>query len=455
MPRHPVSSQPEGPLPTASPLARLPHSASRLGLAIRNALLGPPAEHTTERNLWCLCVEVAWAGVLAAAASFNAAFAVRLGASSAWIGYLTSAPALVAVIMYIPSALVLERQARRLPWILGSLALVRLGYGFIVVLPSLLAAQRAEMLVITLIAISVPQTLFSAGWNPMLADVIPQRERTRIIAWRTMLHSTTVASLTLLAGWWLDASARWPWAAFPRNYQLVYALGFVGAVISTLYVGTLRLPPAQVTPRSEAKGSKSLVDEVVTMFRTQREYRAMVVNTLVLDSGAWLAAPLYIIFFVRELGAGDGWVGLNTTLANVAVIVGYMLWRRAMRRLGYSLGLLVSAPLAASYAFLVALVPNLGLILVWGVLINLINPGLSLSHFNILLQVCPEARRPTYLATFSTVMNLGAFLLPMVGVALAGVWGIRNTLLLAGSLRLLGAMLFHMNRVRVPQIEIA
>ena len=48
-----------------------------------------------------------------------------------------------------------------------------------------------------------------------------------------------------------------------------------------------------------------------------------------------MVRPLYVLFFVRELKASDGWIGLNSTLANVGVIIGYAFWRRWIHKLGY------------------------------------------------------------------------------------------------------------------------
>ena len=68
---------------------------------------------------------------------------------------------------------------------------------------------------------------------------------------------------------------------------------------------------------------------------------------------------LYTIFFVKELQASDGWVGLNTTLANIGVIFGNLIWRRIIAKVGDNRALLLSIPMSASYAFLVALIPEL------------------------------------------------------------------------------------------------
>ena len=104
---------------------------------------------------------------------------------------------------------------------------------------------------------------------------------------------------------------------------------------------------------------------------------------------------------------------------------------------------MTTIPLSASYAFLVSLFPNLTAILVWGVLINIINPGVNLSHFNILLKLCPEERRASYIASYSSMMNVGAFIGPLIGVALSKTLDIRLLLIIGGSIRLLGALMFH------------
>ncbi|MCL6432467.1 MAG: MFS transporter [Anaerolineae bacterium] len=426
----------------------------RMRRVLRALVGGPVGVSQTERNIWYLCVEVAWAGVLGAAISFNSAFAVRLGASGALVGALTSFPCLIAVLMLIPSARFLESRSDRRPWIVGSLFLTRLGYALLAILPWVLTHRRAEAAVLILIAATIPNTFFSAAWQPLLADVIPPPDRTRVLSMRMILYSAIVAGLTFLGGEWLEASNRFGWARFPLNYQVLYAVGFLGALVSTVYVARIQLPRTGPAPDATAESRKPFLSDLKTILTVDRSYRAIVLDTLVFDGGAWLVAPLYVIFFVRELGAGDAWIGLHSTLSNIGIIAGYALWRRALRRLGHRRGLLISAPLVACHAFLVSLFPNLGLILVWAVLVNLAVPGVNLSHFNILLQLCPAERRPTYIATFSTIINAIAFVMPMVGVALAEALGIRAVLFLGGSLRLLGAFLFRLNPITVDDVEI-
>jgi MFS family permease len=438
-------------------VSRLYYGFERLGQhrAIQVLLRPSTLRDQTERNIWYLYVEVLWAAVLSAAAAFNATFAVRLGASNALIGWLSSIPSLIAVFLLIPSARFLESKSNRTPWVWGSLFVARIGYGLVAVLPWLLHVHLDVALVWLLIAISIPATFFSAGFNPMLADVIPERDRARVFANRNIVVSAAVALLTFLAGRWLEAAPRLGWAAFPLNYQLVYVAGFAGAVASSAYLLRIKVPESKVIGRAErARTRKSSLAQVKVMMDQNRDFVRIILNTLVFDLGAWLVGPLYIIFFVRELGATDGWIGLNSTLANVGVIAGYALWRRWIRKLGYSRTLLITVPLAASYAFLVSAFPNLTAILAWGVWINLVNPGVNLSHFNILLKLCPDDRRASYIAFYATLLNAGAFVGPMIGVALSEWLGIRPVLVLGGVIRLVGALLFYLFPIKIKEGDI-
>lgn len=438
-------------------LARIRHAPGmvRWFNALRILLRKEPLHDQAERNIWYLYVEVFWAALLSAAAAFNATFAVRLGASNTMIGWLSSIPSLFAVLLLIPSARFLETKSDRAPWIWGSLFIARLGYGLLAVLPWLIARSQAQSVVWLLIAISIPSTVFSAGFSPLMADLIPERDRTRVFANRSIIVSATVAILTLAAGRWLERATQIPWAAFPANYQVMYIVGFFGAVVSSAYLLKVKVPESRVIQRKPRfRTAKPTVAQVKAMFAENRDFVRITVNTLIFNFGAWLVGPLYVLFFVRELKASDGWIGLNSTLANVGVIVGYALWRRWIHKLGYQRALLIAIPMAASYAFLVSLFPNLTAILCWGVLINLVNPGVDLSHYNILLKLCPDDRRASYLAIYASVMNAGAFIGPVIGVALSEVWDIRLVLLIGGGIRLAGAMLFHVFRIGTRGVSI-
>ncbi len=375
--------------------------------------------------------------MLAAAGAFNATYILRWGGSRTLVGLLSSVPALIAVFLFMPAARILERQHRYGPFVVWSLFGSRIGYLLIALMPLFLRRWIPEATTFVLIAMSAPAVLFATGWNPLLADVVPEQVRATVFSWRSILSSATIAALTYVAGLWLDR------AAFPGNYQWLFAVGLAGGLLSVYLVARIKIPevePAQV-PLLHRKSS--LIEGVREGLRERPEFGRLTINTLVFNLGAWMVGPLYIIFFVQELGAADSWVGLYTTVIHVAIVAGYWVWRRISIRMGDFPSLLVALPVVTAFPFLVALLPNLSLILAIGLLIHFFLPGVDLNHSLIFMARVPPSRRHTSIAFYSVVMNLGAFACPIAGVALAGVIGIRWTLVLGGVLRALGMLLFY------------
>jgi MFS family permease len=165
-----------------------------------------------------------------------------------------------------------------------------------------------------------------------------------------------------------------------------------------------------------------------------------------------MTGPLYIILYVKQLKAPDSWLGLVNTLAYIGVILGYWLWRRIIRRTGEARTLLIALPLVCMFPFMVALVPNLTFVLFAAFIINVVSPGVDLSHSVIWYSLLPPESKYTATALYSATMNVGACIAPLIGVALADWIGIIPTLLIGGTLRLLGAAMFYIFPLR-PAVE--
>lgn len=399
-------------------------------------------EAPTERNILLLYIEVVLAGVLAAAGSFNSAYILRAGGSNALVGLLSSLPALIAIFLYLPAAQFLQRRSSYQPWVVGSLWAARSGYLLILLLPFLGQRLLPEATTVIFVAMAVPSVLFSTGWSPLLSDVVPANSRATVLAWRSMLSSATIAPLCYLFGRWLDHGV------FPSNYQWMYLVGILGGASSAWLVSRIRMPESA---NPVALSGAQRVPYWQTLRCTLQEnpaFRRIIVNTLCYNLGPWMVGPLYIIFFVRQLGATDSWVGLHSTLAHVGVVAGYAIWRRIIQSIGEDRALLVAILPVCSYPFLVALVPNLTFILIMGFLVNVIHPGYGLGHSIIFLDALPQGQKHNATALYSMIMNIGAFVCPLIGVSVSGALGIAPTLLLGGALQALGASLFYLFPLR-------
>jgi len=171
-------------------------------------------------------------------------------------------------------------------------------------------------------------------------------------------------------------------------------------------------------------------------------YVRITVNTFLFGWGAWLVGPLYIIYYLRQLGATDSWVGTLTAVANFSAMVGYYIWQKLIGRWGENRVLRRTIPTGGIFPFLVAASRTLPPILAAAMVDGLLMSGVNLSHFNILLKVCPAERRASYISFYTVMMNAGAFVAPLLGVALADRIGINPVLLIGGAIRTLGGLLF-------------
>jgi len=420
-------------------------SALRRGFHTLRCMVAPFHLGTAERNIWILYIEILWAYFLVAAMTFNAPYALRLGATNAEIGLLTSLPALLALVVTIPAGQFLARRARRLPLILWNLLAYRIGYLLIIFIPLLPLAFKGQALVWTLVAFSTPAHFFNAGWSAVLADLIPEARRARVFAIRNVIAALVSTVVIFAAGQWLEHGR------FPINYQLLYAIGALASFVGIVYMFQLRVPDsAPSTAATQPITSGSILRNARDMFLHQPDFRRIVVNTFAHAAGMWMIAPLYVLYYVRTLGAAEGWIGLNNMLANLSPVLGFFLWQRAIARWGENRVLKLTISIVGIYPILVGLSPGLTPILFWTALNGLITPGVTLSHFNMLLKVTPQAERPMYISVYTAIMNGGTFVMPLIGVLLAGLFGFAPVLIAGGILCLIGSSSFRIRSLQTP-----
>jgi MFS family permease len=399
-----------------------------------------------QRNMRFLVLEIFWAAIAVGCYSFATAYLIRLGGTNLQVSLLTSAAALVNAITSVPFAIFLERRANRWPWIVGSLWVLRAGHMGLILVP-FLPAYRPEAIVALLLLVNVPVALFNAGWLPMFADVVPLARRAQLFSARNMTLNVTLMITTFVLGRWLDA------APFPFNYQLMFGLAVVTSFLSTIYVARIVVPTSMVVAPIKPATIRPTWAQIREQIGKQRSFFNITLNTLIFNIAFWMGTPLQPIYFVRTLHASDGWLGLWIGLISGGAILGNLIWPRLINRHGYSWVLMRATILSAAYYFLIGFFPDLNLILLFALLFGAISPGVDISHFNTLLEVCEPQRRAFYISVFVTVMNLGFFFSALLAAPLLDLIDARLLVLILGGLRLFGAVLFTINPVHARSLE--
>jgi MFS family permease len=394
----------------------------------------------TERNMRYLVVEIFWSAFFNACVSFNAAYMISLGGSNLLVSLLTSGGALVNAIATMPFSAMVERSKNRRKLMIGSINVMRLGHLGLLVIPWF-SSWRAESMLVLLLLLNIPVALFNTIWLPLLGEVIPPARRARVFFARTITLGITVTATTFLMGYWLDQAAR------PFNYQLMYAFAVVASCLSTVYISRIVAPERPTINRTVERPRLSF-SGLKQVFVEHRPFANIAVNTLIFNFALWMAAPLQPIYFVRVLGASDGWIGLWTGLVSGGAILGSIIWSRFIDRRGARWVLVRTTILSSVYYFLIGFFPDLTLILLFGLLAGLVNPGVDLSHVNVLYDVAPEERRTAFMGGYTTLMQVGAFVAPLLVAPLTSLIGAQALILVVASIRLLGGILFAVNPVK-------
>jgi len=340
------------------------------------------------------------------------------------------------VILTLPAARLIESRRNRMPLLVGSLFAYRLGFLAIALMPFFVPHHRAEVFVGLVLLMNAVLAPFNAGWSALLADIVPERNRAIVFARRNIISSAAVILLVPLIGRLLDL------LVFPYGYQLAYGIGFLAGMLSTWNVSKLEVPERVITPQPGAERAPLSRATLRRILAHHQGFIRITLNTFVFGWGAWMVGPLYIIYYLRHLGASDAWVGTLTAVANLSAMVGYYLWPKLMARYGEHRILKWTIPTGGIFPIWASLARSLTPILGAAGVDGVLMAGVNLSHFNILLKVTPADRRASYISLYTVCMNAGAFVAPLIGVALADRIGITTVLMIGGAIRTLGGLLF-------------
>jgi MFS family permease len=397
--------------------------------------------HTREdRNIRNLYAETLWFGVLRGLVmTFVSVFALRMGATTGQMGWLAALPALVNVVWLIPAARIIERQRRRLPLMVVAGVLQRMGYLVMAAMPFVIATGRVEALIVINTLIMLPTGVINTAVTSIIPDLTTPERRGQVVRVRWLVLSAVATAAALLGGWFLELLPS------PLNYQVLLGLGAALSLFGMRYLRRIRVPGSVRARRSDEprrRYSLRRLRQSLIGFASHREFIRFAATTFVFYAGLYLPGALWSILRVRELGASDAWIGIIAVTVNVSTIVGYFFWDRISARRGDRWLLRVAAFGIAVYALLTAFVPTIGWMIPTSILGGLAWSGCNLALFRILLDVCPQEHRPTYVALYTALLNIAAFAAPLLGTVLSDWIGIRQAFVVSGALRGVAALLF-------------
>jgi hypothetical protein len=258
----------------------------------------------------------------------------------------------------------------------------------------------------------------------------------------------------VFSGWILD---RLP---FTWGYTSIFALGAIGAVMSTYHIYRLRvpeLPQFQIRPIKDYAQPGRLLGfsgvmphrlnvglrlwlnkqfNISEMFAhiSPRYWRVMAAY-FSFHFAQFLPVALFPIFWVRELTLNDGAIGwVNASFYLGMLIFAPLLGRLANQVGNYRLNI-AGTILLALYPLFHALSWDATLLVVAGIIGGATWAILSGALSNRLLEHIPDDDRPAHLALYNLALNIAVLSGTMLGPLVANVIGLREALFLMFALR--------------------
>jgi len=376
-------------------------------------------------------------GLATAAAPFLPVFLTRLGATNFEVGLLTAMPAATGLFFAILVGRFLQSRRQVVPWYSGVRFLVVLCYALTGLAPFIVPKEYLVQAVLLIwAAATLPQTVVSVAFSVVMNAVAGPQHRYDLMSRRWTILGLATAITVAIAGQVLDR------LSFPINYQLVFMGLSVGGLLSYAYSSRIELPDVAPPPRRPGQSLSQRFKGYVSLIRSQPAFVSFTAKRFVYLSGAALAAPLFPLYFVREVHASDAWIGIINTAQTAILLVGYPLWSRQWRVRGARFVLLWTTLGLTLYPALIAFTHRVEWIVLYAGLAGIFQAGLDLVFFDELMKTVPPEYSATFVSLAQSLQYLSTVASPLVGAFLADHIGLGGGLLVSAALRLIGFGLF-------------
>jgi MFS family permease len=396
-------------------------------------------------NFTNLYLDIAWFGVLSGTAiNFLNVYATRLGASGLQIGLLTAMSAVVSLFLAIPAGHWISKRQTGQAVFWSSIAF-RIGYFLWIPLPWLFDAQGQIWALITLtFLMAIPLTPLGVGFNALFAESVPDRFRARVAGTRNVTFAIAYMFTSLISGYLLKAMP------FPAGYQIVFAIGAIGAAMSSYHIFHVRpvqddtapLPPPP-TPDSETQTeSPRGIAAILRLDIWKTHFKNVLLALFIFHLVHYLSNPIYPLFNVRVLNLNDSHLGNGMALYYLSVLMTSTQLGRIVNRYGHKKVTGWGMIGMSTYPIMLALAQNVfhyyALSFLGGFLFALVNGA----YANYMLENIPAHDRPSHLAWYTIMFNFAVLTSSIAGPLIADVMGLAPALILFGILRIVaGAIL--------------
>ncbi len=390
-----------------------------------------PPEELKPRFLH-FALDIGWYGVLnGSVLAFISIYITRLGGTALQVGMINAIPGLITLLLALPAGQLLSGRTVSKD-VFTSSVLSRMFYLLLVFIPILFnPGEQVTLIILAILLMTIPGTVTNVGFTALVGEATPPAWRGYLSGIRNGLFALINVLTLLLSGWILDVMP------FPTGYQIVFAIGTLGAAMSSVHLYLLHrslhpkpaglavgqpikrhfIHPGQVTNRLKHLGLTLASLWNLRLDILRGPFLVTFLLMCLFHLVQFIGIPIFPVYTVNELKLSDQAISLGMAVFYTTVFIGSTLVARLTEKIGnkkiFGLaicffclypGLLIFSSTVAIYLITHAIGG-----LVWALVGGVI--------YNYVLEKSPHGDLPAHIAWYTIAANLGM----LVG-SLGGPW---------------------------------
>ncbi len=381
--------------------------------------------------------DIGWWGLYSGTiVPFLSVYAVRSGATNEQVGLLTAAPALAALLLSLPFGRWIQRYSARRSTAIGAFIQRLLFFTYALIPAIITPGAQVTAILVTAITIAIPGTVVGITFNQLFMEAVPSDWRAYVVGARNALFSILTFLFTLLSAEILTR------AAFPGGYQIIFAIGAAGGLMTSFHLNRVRPVPecSPVLPEPEKSLQKSR-SFFFPLDQAGRRYLKVALILFLFNATNAMFTPLVPIFSVNALKLADQMIGIGTALNTFLTFCVSLVIARLIRRTGNQRSTAIGAALFCASAVVLAFATDVTLYLVAMIIGGVANGVLITAQFNYNIENIPATHRYTWLSWNVLFGNAAVLLGSMAGPVLSTAVNVPIVLAGIGALRLVSSLL--------------
>lgn len=280
-------------------------------------------------------------------------------------------------------------------------------------------------------------------WTDIVGKTIDARRRGRLFG----TTSTVGGVLAFGAGFLINRLLETPRLVFPYNFATVFAIGAFLIICSYISFAMVVEPVGAVSTHQISLGT--YFARMPRLLKGNRAFARLAAVQFLLRC-CYLGLPFYVVYGQSRLGFSASFAGILVSAQMAGSILASMVWGYLSDHVGNSWVVRCTALTAVLSPLLAIAAGQMGggswlavaIYLVLYACLGATFSGLWIGFTNYLLEIAPEAERPSYIGLMNTLMAPATFL-PLLGglilTHLPHAWLFAATAVLTGAGLLLSA----------------